>query len=235
MTWVSNRCWKLPDLPQFDYISLHGIWTWVSDPARRSIVDILRAKMNVGGAAYISYNTLPGWGAAVSLRHLLMLHSEFTGAPEQGITSRLENALNFAQGLADNKANYFLANAMVSERLKGLLTQNKHYLAHEYFNRNWLPMHFSEFIGWLENSKLDWAASANLLDHVDTINLNQEAQQHMATLQNPVLRQSVRDYYVNQQFRKDLFLRGPRRLTTTRQRELLASRGLPWGPSPAMC
>jgi len=44
-------------LPDFDYIGLHGIWSWISDENRQVIVDFIRKKLKVGGVLYISYNT----------------------------------------------------------------------------------------------------------------------------------------------------------------------------------
>ena len=40
---------KRDDLPNFDYIGLHGIWSWISDENRHVIVDFIRRKLNVGG------------------------------------------------------------------------------------------------------------------------------------------------------------------------------------------
>ena len=34
-----------PDLPEFDIIGLHGIWTWISDENSRVIVDLIRRKL----------------------------------------------------------------------------------------------------------------------------------------------------------------------------------------------
>ena len=66
-----------PDLPEFDIIGLHGIWTWISDENSRVIVDLIRRKLRAGGIVYISYNCLPGWAPAVPLRHLMKLHADF--------------------------------------------------------------------------------------------------------------------------------------------------------------
>ena len=41
------------------------------------------------------------------------------------------------------------------------------------------------------------------------------------SISHPVLRQSVRDYFVNQQFRRDIFAKGYRRLTQLEQNEAL--------------
>ncbi len=51
------------DLPNFDSIGLHGIWSWISDENRSVIADFIRRKLKVGGVLYISYNTQPGWAA----------------------------------------------------------------------------------------------------------------------------------------------------------------------------
>ena len=96
---------------------------------------------------------------------------------------------------------------------------NRQYLAHEYFNRDWHPMHFATLAEWLQPAKLSYAGSAHLLDAIDAINLTQEQQ----TLLNPIpdadFRQSTRDFMVNQQFRRDLWIKGPRRLNLLEQAE----------------
>ena len=73
------------DLPEFDIIGLHGIWSWISAENRRVIVDIARRKLAAGGVFYISYNTTPGWSAAMPLRHLMTLHSELASGEAQGV------------------------------------------------------------------------------------------------------------------------------------------------------
>ena len=85
------------DLPDFDYIGLHGIWSWISDENRSVIVDFIRRKLKVGGVLYISYNTLPGWAAFAPMRHLMTEHAEVLGSEGRGIVSRIDGALDFAE------------------------------------------------------------------------------------------------------------------------------------------
>jgi Predicted methyltransferase regulatory domain/Methyltransferase domain len=209
------------DLPEFDIIGLHGIWTWISNENRRVIVDILRRKLKVGGIAYVSYNCFPGWAPAVPLRHLMTLHAELAGSDAAGTTGKIDGALTFARQLADSGALYFRANPAVSERLKRISEQNRNYVAHEYFNRDWDLMTFSDVARWLDDAKLTFVASAHLIDHVEAINLTAEGQKLLSGIQHPVLKQSVRDYFVNQQFRRDIFVKGPCRLTQLEQFEAL--------------
>ena len=48
-------------LGEFDVISLHGIYTWVSARTAEHIVRIARDKLKTGGLLYVSYNSYPGW------------------------------------------------------------------------------------------------------------------------------------------------------------------------------
>ncbi len=211
------------DLPEFDIIGLHGIWSWISDDNRRTIVDIIRRKLRVGGIVYNSYNCLPGWAPGMPLRHLMTLHADLAGSDASGMLGKIEGAVNFAKQVVDSGALYFRANPAVGERLKGLSGQSRKYLAHEFFNRDWEVMPFSDVARWLDDAKVSFVASANLLDHVEAVNLTAEGQKLLASIRNPILRQSVRDYFINQQFRRDVFVKGPRRLSRLNRIEVLKS------------
>lgn len=210
-----------PDLPDFDYIGLHGIWSWISDENRAVIVDFIHRKLKVGGVLYISYNTLPGWAAFAPMRHLMTEHAEVIGSEGRGIVSRINDAIDFADKLLATNPAFLRANPLVGERIKKLKDQNRHYLAHEYFNRDWHPMHFATMAEWLEPAKVQFACSANYLDLVETINLTQEQQAFLAEIPDPIFRQSVRDFMVNQQFRKDYWVKGARRISALEQAEAL--------------
>lgn len=209
------------DLPDFDYIGLHGIWSWISDANRAVIVEFIRRRLKVGGVLYISYNTLPGWAAFAPMRHLMTEHAEIIGSEGRGIVSRIDGAIDFADKLLATNPLFSRANPLVGERIEKLKEQNRHYLAHEYFNRDWHPMHFGTMTEWLEPAKVQFACSANYLDHLGGINLTQEQQQFLAEIPDPMFKESVRDFMVNQQFRKDYWVKGLRKLNPLEQSEAL--------------
>ncbi|MBC52828.1 MAG: methyltransferase [Gammaproteobacteria bacterium] len=202
----SNR----EDLPEFDYIGLHGIWSWISDENRAIIVEFVRRKLKVGGVLYISYNTLPGWATFAPMRHLMTEHAEVIGSEGRGIVSRIDDAVDFADKLLATNPLFSRANPQVGDRVEKLKTQNRHYLAHEYFNRDWHPMHFATMVDWLEAAKVSYACSANYLDNIDIVNLSDEQQKFLKNIPDLMFRESVRDFMVNQQFRKDYWVKGPR-------------------------
>jgi SAM-dependent methyltransferase len=209
------------DLPEFDYIGLHGIWSWISDENRAVIVDFIRKKLKVGGVLYISYNTLPGWGTFAPMRHLMTEHAEVIGADGVGIISRIDGALDFTEKLLATNPLFVRANPMIADKIIKIKGQNRHYLAHEYFNRDWHPMHFATMAKWMESAKLTYACSAHYLDHVDAVNLTAEQQGFLKDIHDPMFKQTVRDFMVNQQFRRDYWIKGARTLTQLEQAEQL--------------
>jgi hypothetical protein len=200
------------DLPDFDFIGLHGTWSWVNDENRGLIVDFLRRKLKVGGVAYISYNTQPGWANMIPMRHLMAEHARVMGSQGQGIAGRITGALEFGEKLLELNPAYAQANPEVKGRFAKLKSKDRAYLAHEFFNRDWHPMPFADVAQWLAPAKLEFACSAHLQDHIDEINFTPAQQAFLRGIPHANLKQTTRDYIVDQQFRRDYWVKGLRRI-----------------------
>ena len=155
------------------------------------------------------------------MRHLMTEHAEVIGADGVGIVSRIDGALDFTDKLLATNPLFARANSLVNDKIKQIKGQNRHYLAHEYFNRDWHPMHFATMGKWMESAKLTYACSAHYLDHLDAVNLTIEQQAFLKDIHDPMFKQTVRDFMVNQQFRKDYWVRGLRTLKLLEQVEQL--------------
>jgi SAM-dependent methyltransferase len=201
------------DLPQFDFISLHGTYSWISAKNRQVIVNFIRRNLKVGGLVYISYNALPGWSAAMPMQALMVRHGQHSSE----LLTRIEQALNFTGELLEANASYFVQNPILKNRYERLKEQNRYYLAHEYFNQEWNSFYFDEVAKELEDAKLKYVGSAHINDHIDAVNLSQAAQEKLAKISDPIYREVVRDFFVNSQFRRDIFSRGSLSLTTQEQ------------------
>lgn len=213
-----------PDLPQFDSISLHGIWTWVSRENHQIIAEFARRHLKPGGVLYVSYNCFPGWSPAYPLRQIFAMHDRFAST-HPGAAHRVGQAIQFSENLLAAKPGYLKQVPGLVEVLKGIATKDRHYLAHEYFNQEWNCMYFTDVVDALEPAKLDYVCTAVPLDAVDAVNLTAEARAFLGTVEHPILREQTRDYFVSQQFRKDLYVRGARRLPPAQQqRQLLDMR-----------
>ena len=209
------------DLPDFDYICLHGIWCWVSPENQAVIVDFIRRKLKVGGVLYISYNCQPGWAPMVPVRSLLAQYADSMTAPGMGRTQRVDHALDFTDRLLATEPAYFAAYPRVAERLKSLRTENRLYLVHEYFGSNGQPTSFADMAKTLGAARLTYACPAHYLDHIADLNLSQAQQELLAEVPDPVFAQSVRDIMVNQNFRADYWVKGARPLTLLQKTEAM--------------
>jgi SAM-dependent methyltransferase len=205
------------DLPQFDYIGLHGIWTWISDENRPNLVDFLRRKLKVGGVVYISYNTLPGWAKFAPVRQLMAQHAKLMNAEGAGAHRRTKDALAFVDGLMALNPLYAAANEGVEEKIASIKAADPSYLAHEYFNQHWVPMYFSEMDQWLSSAKLSYACSAQPVDHIAAINLTADQQKYLRDIPNQAMRETTRDFMLNTQFRRDYWVKGARQLSVYEQ------------------
>lgn len=196
------------DLPQFDIIALHGIWSWVSELSRKAIVKILLEKLKPGGVAYLSYNVTPGWSPAVPLRTLLFEYGkrEATGR----LVERIDQSIGFVDKVIGANAAYFANNPGLKARLEQIKKQDRNYIAHEYLNANWDPMPFSQVADQLAEAKLTFAGAANVVENLPAVSVPPIARELLAGIHDPVMRETTRDYFINQQFRRDLFVKGPR-------------------------
>ncbi len=210
------------DLPDFDYICLHGIWSWVSDANRTLIVDFIKRKLKVGGVLYVSYNTMPGLASFAPIRHLLSKHSEIMGSKGSGYAQRIDEAIGFTESLLTTDPQYSRANPQVNERFNILKGKNRSYLAHEYLNKTWEPMYFATTAKWLEPAKLQYACSAHYLNQVDALNLTPEQLLFLSNISDNMFKETVKDFMVNSQFRRDYWVKGLRPLSPLEKMESLS-------------
>lgn len=202
------------DLPSFDFIALHGVWSWISDTNRETIVRFIHERLNVGGVLYISYNTHPGWTLFSPVRHLLMQHTQVMGAKGMGVVNKIDGSLDFAMEFLKCKPKYTSIATSMSKKIEDMKGEDRHYLAHEYFNADWHISYFSEVAEKLAAAKLDFGCPAHLMDHMDAINLSTEQKAFLEKVPDPILKESARDIIVNQGFRRDLWVKGTQKLST---------------------
>ncbi|KOY01619.1 class I SAM-dependent methyltransferase [Pseudomonas nunensis] len=207
------------DLPQFDSISLHGIWTWVSRDNQKLIVEFARRHLKPGGLLYISYNCFPGWSPLAPLRHLFSLHDRFGTNRSESPDQRIDAALQFSEALLAANPNYAASAPNLNAKLQSIKGQDRQYVAHEYFNRDWNCMYFTDVVEALAPAKLDFATTAVPLDTVDPLNLSAEGMDFLEGIDHPIVREQARDYFVNQNFRRDVYVRGANRLSASEQRQ----------------
>lgn len=205
------------DLPQCDTISLHGIWSWVNDDNRATLLDILQRCLKPGGIVYLSHNCLPGWSNIQPLQKLLALHDKHYGNG-QSANARVDGAIDFMHQLFATRPAYVQAAGEVLDAQLKLLKQNRAYLAHEYLNDNWQAPYFIDVANALSGIRVDFACSTNLLRRLDALYLTTQQRELLSGVAAAPLREQLFDYCTNERFRADLYVRGALTLSPETQR-----------------
>lgn len=194
------------DLPAFDIVSLHGVWSWVGPQQQAEIVAFLDRHMKPGGLVYLGYNVLPGWAQYLPLRELMLAGAR---RGQGGLAERIGTSLALADRLRVQDAGYFRVNPTVATRLEALLDRPVDYLAHEYFNESWRPTYFTDLAQALAPAGLRLAAQARAADRWEEGRLRDDiltaGGQEVAN--DPDFTELLRDFLTNRPFRRDLFIR----------------------------
>ncbi len=205
-------------VPACDFITMHGVYTWITLEDRGRIVEILRRHLKPGGVAYVSYNALPAWSGGQVLQRLIC--DVGRSAPERS-DRQFEHGFTFATKLRDAGAPYLhdskLFDSIVNAHQDGMLA----YLTHEYMNSNWHPMFHADVVRELAGAKLQFVGSSNPIANFLDLNLTAEHQALLAGITDPALKETVKDHFAPRLLRKDVFVRGARRLTVPDQEALI--------------
>lgn len=198
------------DMPLFDCVSLHGVWTWVSAKSRAAIVRFLARQVKPGGVVHVGYNALPGWQGLIGLRRLLIETArQLPGRSDR----RIAAALDHARALTEAGAIHLGGSPFVRQALERARTLPAVYLAHEYLNENWHPVFHTELAAALAEAKLTYAASAQLAENFPDLCLTEAQQALIERLPEGPARETARDLCLDRIFRHDIFVRGSRPLS----------------------
>ena len=195
------------DLPDFDYIGLHGVWSWISDESRAAIVDFVGKRLKVGGVLYINYITMPGWAPYVPLRELLSRHAEMTLPETPSLLDRVDASLDFVRRLLTATPAFFADNPAVAKHFERMATRRRRYLAHDYFNRHYRPMDFSTVASLLAPADLTYAGSAEI-GSLESVQLTRAQNDFLGSIEDLVFREFIHDFLVNRYARRDYWVRG---------------------------
>ena len=208
----------VPDLPQFDFITLHGVYTWINTDNQAHIVRFINRYLKPGGIVYASYNTMPGWNTELPLKRLLLEHAALH--PEKSPV-QLAAATTFIEQFNLENSGYFSNTSALPEMLTLLKTRNPNYLAHEYLHDDTRPIYHLDIVKDFAAAKLQYVASADLCYAYPSLYLNDEKLALISAISNDPLRETLKDFFLNSYFRRDVFVRGARRMSAARQRQLL--------------
>jgi len=207
-----------PAMPAFDFITLHGVYSWVAPEVRASIVRFMDKTLKPGGIAYVSYNAMPGWATCLPVQRLLYV------AAEQGWERsdvRMRRAVGLLSKLKEADAATLRNNSFAKEVLRYATIEGHPYLVHEYLNGNWSPQYHIDVARDLAAAKLAYVGSADPITNYLDFMITPAQREIVGRADNPQLRETLLDICVDRRFRQDIFIRGRRKMSLARQAALL--------------
>jgi len=197
-------------IPEADFVSMHGVWSWVPAAVRAGIVKLLRDKVRPGGAVHLSYNALPAWSSAVGMARLLR-----TVGRQQAARSdrQAEAGLKFIREMIAAEAVQLKGSNIVQVLMEKLDELPSIYLAHEYMNDSWAPCFMPDVAEALAGAKLEWVAAAKLIENFPVLTLSEEQRALVNRFDDPLLRELIKDHCLERLLRHDVFVRGARRIS----------------------
>jgi predicted O-methyltransferase YrrM len=195
------------DLPTFDFIVLHGVWSWVPDSARAEIVAFLKTRLRPGGLALVSYNAMPGSAHILPIGRMMRAYAE--SAPG-GVIEKALAALAYVRHLAAGGAAYFAVHPEAARHLDRMAGEDPRYLAHEYMSPHMGASYFADVHAALGGAGLSFAGSM-MLEHnfPERWNAAPGLQNLLQTAPTRAVLETHRDFILNARFRRDLYAAQP--------------------------
>ena len=197
------------DLPGFDYIVAHGVYSWVNAESKAALRAFIDRHLKPGGLVYISYNAIPGRANDLPLQRLMRaLGKSFPGDS----MSRFTAAATIVDRLADLKPPALAASSFLHRLRKNNKRRAEPYLVHELMSENWEALCVTQVRAEMATLGLAPVGSATLIENFDSLVLGRDARKALAAICENDVRELARDFLITQSFRSDVFVRAGRRL-----------------------
>ncbi|MBE8950646.1 MAG: methyltransferase regulatory domain-containing protein [Quinella sp. 3Q1] len=142
-----------------------------------------------------------------------MTATRYTGGGDN-INERVASAFKFVEEVIAAEPAYAMVAPSFKAYFERLKNHNANYIAHEYLNLDWDLMYFADVAELCQTAKLEFATVAFPAE-TGTAYLGEKGQEFFKKISNPIVREQLKDYFINRQFRKDIYVRGVRRLSNT--------------------
>lgn len=201
------------DLPRFDSISIHENFSKLSLEDRTKILEFVRDFLKPGGIFFIRYDSMPGCTTKDVIRSIIR------ACPSR----RVEDVLEFIRNFIATEPNFLKTNPAFIPLFEHYSKQSPEFFEQEFFSNSWRGFYFEEICEILRESQLEFACSTDLLDTNENLTLTAEARDFLKTIEDPIAREQLKDFFLNRSFRRDLFVRGATRLTPEEWRDKIDS------------
>ena len=194
------------DFGKFDYIIVHGVFSWVPEEVKDKIIKICNENLTEEGIAYISYNTYPGWKEADKIREMMIYANKYF--PEISLGDKNQRGKVFVSIVAEQMKSYTDIAAKKGDFIKQIeevVEMQDYYVAHEYLEYFNHPLYLNEFVDLLKKENLQYISDVALrLSITGAYNQNTIEKLQQLSQGDPVIKEQCLDYILDTKFRRSL-------------------------------
>jgi len=188
------------DLGEFDYVLVHGVYSWVPTPVRTKILEICSTHLSRQGLAYISYNTLPGWRLKGMVRDMLLHHTRDATSPLMKVEKAKDFLTHLEPILEELNSNH---TRYLRGEVRYLLASHASYLYHEFLEETNQAFLFAEFMEDARNHGLEYLCDVDL-QAMFTSTLGDKAEAFLETFDDLIEQEQTIDFIRGRSFRQTL-------------------------------
>ncbi|MGR3616450.1 MAG: methyltransferase domain-containing protein [Paracoccaceae bacterium] len=192
------------ELPGFDYVGLHGVYSWVNAEIRGQVRAVIDRFLNPGGLFYLCYYTHPGASELVPLWKLMQ---SYMSNLDEDLVSNAKTALAGMIEARDAGSRFFRENPYANRYLDKLKRRDTRFFVHEFCNGAFEPQFFSDVANDFSELGLDFAASARLDRNRPDNVISSRLFGHVDQAGDAIERETRISFLRNESFRWDIFVR----------------------------
>jgi methyltransferase type 12 len=194
------------DFGKFDYIIVHGVFSWVPEDVKEKIIKICNENLTEEGIAYISYNTYPGWKEPDKVREMMIYANKYF--PDFSLGDKTQRGKAFISIVADQMKSYTDIAEKKGDFIKQIeeiLEMQDYYVGHEYLEVFNNPMYLHEFVDLMRKENLEYISDVALRLSIASI-YNQSTVEKLQQLSqgDHVIKEQCLDYILDTKFRRSL-------------------------------
>lgn len=189
-----------PEAGRYDFVVLHGVWSWVSEANRRHLLALLDRWVAPGGLVYVSYNACPFWLAVEPVRRIM--RAVLGDDPGADDVARAQAAVEHWLARAGDVA------GEVRTFWEKVRAQPDRYLIHEFGADHARAFWPSEIREAMSEARLSFVGQAELVANFGPVVLSREEIAWISEAKEAGYGAVAEDLATSRSFRADVFARG---------------------------
>ncbi len=189
------------EIGQFDYVIVHGLYSWIPPAARDKILAICRSSLNPQGVAYISYNAYPGCHLREITRQMMLFHTKDLKDSQE----RVAQGRALIQWLVNGQTQSSAYHTFLREVNDRFQTKSHGAVFHDDLAEINTPVYFHQFASHAAAHGLQFLSEADFFESQD-YDFPTEVAEQLRRLgeQDPLTKEQYLDFLKGRAFRQTL-------------------------------